>query len=44
MFCGARRNADKMYFANYKEGGQFACINNDLCVLKMAYNKKKKKK
>jgi alpha-D-ribose 1-methylphosphonate 5-phosphate C-P lyase len=42
LFCGTKRYLKNMYFANYKNGGQYACKNNDLCVLKMSFNKKKK--
>jgi len=43
IFCGAKRYVGNMYFCNHKTGGQWACKNNDLCVLKASYNKKKKK-
>lgn len=43
IFCGSKRFLKNMYFANFKTGGQYACVNNDLCVLKMSFNKKKKK-
>lgn len=43
IFCGTRRYLKEMRFCNYKTGGQYACVNNDLCVLKMSYKKKAKK-
>ena len=42
-FCKSKRNEENLYFMNEKTGGQYACKNNDLCVLKMSYNKKIKK-
>jgi predicted alpha/beta hydrolase len=44
VFCGAKRKEENMYWINHKTGGQYSCINNDLCVLKTSYNKKKKAK
>ena len=43
VFCGTKRFIENMRFCNYKNGGQWSCVNNDLCVLKMSYNKKVKK-
>lgn len=43
VFCGAKLYLEKLRWINFKDGGQYACINNDLCVLKMSYNKKKNK-
>lgn len=43
VFCGTRRYIENMYFMNYKNGGTWGCKNNDLCVIKMSYNKRKKK-
>ena len=42
-YCGSRRYVENM---KWVMGGQFGytiCKNNDLCVLKMSYNKKRKK-
>jgi hypothetical protein len=43
LFCGAKKYIKLMYFCNHKNGGQYACKNNDLCVLKMSYKKTIKK-
>ena len=42
-FCGTKRFIEKMRFCNHKNGNEYACINNDVCVLKMSFNKKSKK-
>ncbi len=42
FFCGTKRYRENLYFINHKDGGQYSCKNNDLCVLTMSYNKKKK--
>jgi len=42
--CGARKYLEKLRVVESKKGAYLECKNEDLCVLKMAYNKKKKKK
>jgi len=42
-FCGSKRYIEKMCPFSHKGVVKFQCANNDLCVLKMSYNKKKKK-
>lgn len=44
VYCGAKRNSEKMMFLDFDRGDGYACKNNDLCVLKMAYLKKVSKK
>jgi hypothetical protein len=42
FYCGTKRYIENLYFMNHKNGDQYSCKNNDMCVLKMAYNKKTK--
>jgi alpha-D-ribose 1-methylphosphonate 5-phosphate C-P lyase len=44
VLCGARKYLDKLRVVDVKNGAYLECKNSDLCVLKMAYNKKKNKK
>lgn len=43
-YCGAKRYIDNLYPVGVKGVVHFVCKNNDLCVLKMSYNKKLFKK
>lgn len=41
-FCGAKRNSEFLTKVFFSDSEGYACKNNDLCVLKMAYKHKKK--
>lgn len=43
VLCGARKYLENLRVVDSKDGAYLECKNADLCVLKMAYNKKIKK-
>lgn len=42
-YCFAKRNVENMSPIVFQQGTRYVCKNNDLCVLKMAYLKKRSK-
>lgn len=42
-FCGSKRYIDGLFENFYHGEHYYSCKNEDMCVLKMSYNKKKNK-
>lgn len=43
-FCGAKRYLENLFLITHNGVIYYSCKNEDLCVLKMSYNKKILKK